>query len=194
MTSTPASAPPRTPREPGRDRPAIPQYISSTQWDAIQRAAPLALRRRLRGRAASYRQFIDVVLWVAWTDLSWKDIPGEYGRWRNIYMRFIRWSQAGMWERVHRCIDPAYPELARALRQRVLGYRRASQRRVRAGAAQGSGDSLRNDPLRQGSPEGDLPVHRVRGAFDEDSRYARWKTAQAQALDEPDPDEDCRPG
>ena len=40
------------------------------------------------------------------TGAPWRDLPPEYGGWSNTHRRFIRWRDAGVWERLLEvCID-----------------------------------------------------------------------------------------
>lgn len=51
------------------------------------------------------RRFIEAVLWVAERGAFWHQTPEEFGSWRAIYVRFIRWEQAGAWVRVLDALD-----------------------------------------------------------------------------------------
>ena len=40
------------------------------------------------------------VFWILRTGAPWRDLPPDYGGWSNTHRRFIRWRDAGVWERL----------------------------------------------------------------------------------------------
>ena len=61
----------------------------------------------LSGQAASRgvtardtRGFVEAVLWLGRTGVPWRDLPPHLGHWHRVYVRFARWRQAGVWQRV----------------------------------------------------------------------------------------------
>ena len=48
------------------------------------------------GIAKDNRLFINAVR----TGAPWRDLPGEYGDWKNTHRRFIRWRDARIWEKL----------------------------------------------------------------------------------------------
>jgi transposase len=50
------------------------------------------------GIAHDNRAFIDAVFWVFRTGASWRDLPPDYGDWKNTHRRFCRWRDKGLWE------------------------------------------------------------------------------------------------
>lgn len=53
------------------------------------------------GRPASdNRQFINAVFWILRTGAPWRDLPPDYGDWKNTHRRFCRWRDKGLWENI----------------------------------------------------------------------------------------------
>ncbi len=44
------------------------------------------------------------------TGAPWRDLPPDYGDWKNTHRRFIRWRDKGIWERLLEILidDPDY--------------------------------------------------------------------------------------
>jgi transposase len=49
------------------------------------------------GLAKANRQFIKGGLWVLRTGAPWRDLPSDYGDWKNTPRRFCRWRDKGLW-------------------------------------------------------------------------------------------------
>ncbi|MDR0251124.1 MAG: IS5 family transposase, partial [Burkholderiales bacterium] len=63
------------------------------------------LEPRLLGRKGTWgenardnRQFINAVFWILRTGAPWRDLPPDYGDWKNTHRRFCRWRDKGVWE------------------------------------------------------------------------------------------------
>ena len=50
--------------------------------------------------AADNRLFVEAVLWLARTGVPWRDLPAIFGSWNSNFVRFSRWSKAGVWDRL----------------------------------------------------------------------------------------------
>ncbi len=73
--------------------------ISDRVWENIQ--AHLPGSKGLVGRPANdNRQFINAVFWILRTGAPWRDLPPDYGDWKNTHRRFCRWRDRGVWERL----------------------------------------------------------------------------------------------
>ncbi len=62
------------------------------------------------GIAKDNRQFINAVFWILRTGAPWRDLPPDYGDWKNTHRRFCRWRDKGIWEGLLECLvnDPDY--------------------------------------------------------------------------------------
>jgi len=52
------------------------------------------------GNAKDTRLFINAVFWVIRTGAPWRDLPPDYGDWKNIHRRFCRWRDKNVWENI----------------------------------------------------------------------------------------------
>jgi transposase len=50
------------------------------------------------GKARDNRLFINAVFWILRTGAPWRDLPSDYGDWKNTHRRFCRWRDKGIWE------------------------------------------------------------------------------------------------
>jgi transposase len=73
--------------------------ISDRAWSILEPVLP-GRWGAWGGIAKDNRQFINAVFWILRTGAPWRDLPSEYGGWSNTHRRFIRWRNAGVWERL----------------------------------------------------------------------------------------------
>ena len=52
------------------------------------------------GIAQDNRRFLNGVFWVLRTGAPWRDLPPDYGDWKNVHRRFCRWRDKGRWEKI----------------------------------------------------------------------------------------------
>jgi transposase len=73
--------------------------ISDRVWETLK---PLMLGRKgtWGGNARDNRLFINAVFWIHRTGAPWRDLPPDFGGWKNTHRRFIRWRDKRVWERV----------------------------------------------------------------------------------------------
>ena len=50
------------------------------------------------GVATDNRLFINAIFWILRTGAPWRDLPPDYGDWKNTHRRFCRWRDKGIWE------------------------------------------------------------------------------------------------
>ena len=64
--------------------------ISDHAWSLL---APLLPGRggAWGGRAKDNRLFVNAIFWILRTGSPWRDLPSEYGGWKNTHRRFCRW-------------------------------------------------------------------------------------------------------
>ena len=72
--------------------------LSDEQWEKVSAILPGRVGKRARN--GNGRAFLEAVLWVADNQVSWLDIPKEFGDSHAIYIRFARWAHDGVWPHV----------------------------------------------------------------------------------------------
>ena len=74
---------------------------SAPRYDRRPLGAAQAASARRRGQAGrpahDNRRFIDAVCWILRTGSPWRDLPPDYGDWKNTHRRFCRWRDRGVW-------------------------------------------------------------------------------------------------
>ena len=77
--------------------------LRADQWDRIK--AILPGKKSDAGRTAEdNRKFVDAVLWIARTGSHWRELPPEFGNWNSVFVRYNRWSEKGIWERLFKTL------------------------------------------------------------------------------------------
>ena len=71
--------------------------IPDRAWALLEPHLP-GRRGTWGGIARNNRQFINAVLWILRTGAPWRDLPAEFGDWKNTHRRFCRWRDKGTWE------------------------------------------------------------------------------------------------
>ena len=73
--------------------------ISDRVWELLKPHLPG--REGTRGVAVrDNRCFLNAVFWILRTGASWRDLPPDYGDWKNTHCRFCRWGDADVWEQL----------------------------------------------------------------------------------------------
>jgi len=71
--------------------------ISDHVWSLLEPHLP-GREGAWGGRAKDNRLFINAIFWILRTGAPWRDLPGDYGDWKNTHRRFCRWRDRGIWE------------------------------------------------------------------------------------------------
>jgi transposase len=71
--------------------------ISDTLWEKIKDLLPGAAGKQGR-MAHDNRRFINAVSWIIRTGVPDRDLPPEYGNWKNTHRRFSRWRDRDVWK------------------------------------------------------------------------------------------------
>ncbi len=73
--------------------------MSDQVWDCLKPHLP---GEQGKGGRPAYdnRQFLNAVFWILRTGAPWRDLPPDYGDWKNTHRRFCRWRDRGVWEKL----------------------------------------------------------------------------------------------
>ena len=71
--------------------------ISDRVWELLEPHLP-GRKGSWGGVAMDNRRFINAVFWILRTGAPWRDLPSEYGGWKNTHRRYCRWRDKGIWE------------------------------------------------------------------------------------------------
>ena len=71
--------------------------ISNHVWSLLEPHLP-GRKGQWGGQAKNNRLFINAVFWILRTGAPWRDLPPDYGGWKNTHRRFCRWRDKGIWE------------------------------------------------------------------------------------------------
>ena len=71
--------------------------ISDEAWAILEPHLP-GKKGDWGGIAKDNRSFINAVFWILRTGAPWRDLPPDYGDWKNTHRRFCRWRDKGIWE------------------------------------------------------------------------------------------------
>jgi len=77
----------------------IRRVLSEGQWKRIEKLC-VGKPEDPGGTGADNRMFVEAVLWIARTGSPWRDLPGVFGKWNSVFVRFNRWSEGGVWQRI----------------------------------------------------------------------------------------------
>ena len=71
--------------------------LNDHAWSLLEPKLP-GQKGQWGGVAQDNRRFINAVFWNLRTGAPWRDLPPDYGHWKNTHRRFCRWRDKGMWE------------------------------------------------------------------------------------------------
>ena len=83
--------------------------ISDDIWGILEPLLP-GRKGSWGGKARDNRLFLNAVFWILRTGAPWRDLPSDYGDWKNTHRRFCRWRDRGLWESLleQLVVDPDY--------------------------------------------------------------------------------------
>src|ERR1700674_5858716 len=73
--------------------------LRDDQWDRIKDILP-GREGHVGVTAKDNRLFVEAVIYRYRAGIPWRDLPERLRDWENIYRRFSRWAESGVWEMV----------------------------------------------------------------------------------------------
>ena len=73
--------------------------ISDQVWEGLRSHLPGG-EGKVGRPAFDNRRFLNAVFWILRTGAPWRDLPPDYGDWKNTHRRFCRWRDRGIWEKL----------------------------------------------------------------------------------------------
>ena len=108
---------------------------------------PPPQRERPQGGGTRFRDdraVFTAIVYVLTTGCAWRHLPAEFGISKaTAHRRFVAWTEAGLWRRLHRAV------LDRLGEQAAIDWSRAV---VDAASVRAKKDDMRRDPLSSGAP------------------------------------------
>ena len=94
----------------------VRKMISDRLWQTLEPAVTAA-KHSAAGAPPdrTEREFLEAVLYVLRTGCPWRDLPAALGYWHAVSMRFRRWEERGVWQRLWENLQTAPFAKARAL-------------------------------------------------------------------------------
>ena len=75
--------------------------LKENQYQRIQKLLPTQ-----RGNVQiDNRDILNALIYRCKNGCSWRDLPAEFGNWHVIYMRFARWTENGVLERIQAALS-----------------------------------------------------------------------------------------
>ena len=79
--------------------------LTDAEWKVI---APLLPNKSRGVKRVDDRRVLNGIFWRLRSGAPWADIPERYGPYTTCYNRFVRWREAGHWDRILRTVSAAY--------------------------------------------------------------------------------------
>src|SRR4051794_29725956 len=74
--------------------------LSDDDWTQIRELLRHEPRAYVGTDEQACRRCVEAVKWMSRSGAQWRLLPSEYGPWKSVYKRFVRWCAAGVWERL----------------------------------------------------------------------------------------------
>lgn len=78
---------------------SLTMLLRDDQWTKIRKLIP-AGNTQNTWNAGRKRLFVEAILWMLRTGSPWDDLPVEFGKAYSVHIRFNRWSDLGVWDKV----------------------------------------------------------------------------------------------
>lgn len=79
-----------------------PSDVTDEQWQLISRLLPKVAKTGRR--PIDRRWIVNAILYLLRTGCQWRQLPGDFPKWKTVYTVFWRWRKAEVWKNVHDAI------------------------------------------------------------------------------------------
>jgi hypothetical protein len=79
--------------------PPLHRALTDGEWERIEPLLPPQKPQTGRPRH-DHRTVLNGILAVVGTELSWRELPKECGKWETAYKRYRLWCDQGLWPRI----------------------------------------------------------------------------------------------
>ena len=115
------------------------QVLTDGQWAKFEVAIAAAGIRGARPRTEDCRT-IEAIIWRLDNGAKWRSVPAELGDWHHAYLRFRRWAQRGVWDKIMaQLVAAGEPKLAFACIDGTIARAHQKASGARPGKAFGKG-------------------------------------------------------
>ena len=73
--------------------------LRDDQWERIKDWLPGRIGH-VGVTAQDNRRFVEAVLYRYRAGIPWRDLPEQFGDWKNTHRRFSRWAKSGVWQQI----------------------------------------------------------------------------------------------
>ena len=75
--------------------------LTDAEWERFKPYIPEEQEAGSRGRPPTdSRKMLNGICWILRSGAAWRDLPERYGPWQTVYKRFVKWSKAGLFEKI----------------------------------------------------------------------------------------------
>ena len=74
--------------------------LSDYEWSLVEPLLPAESGRPGRPVRLANRTFLNAIFYIAKTGIPWRDLPQRFGPWKTVHVRFSRWNQRGVFQKV----------------------------------------------------------------------------------------------
>ena len=74
--------------------------LGDEEWKRLEPLLPAESGRPGRPSTLFNRTFLKAIFSIGKTGVPWRDLPERFGPWKTVHVRFTRWNQRGVFERI----------------------------------------------------------------------------------------------
>ena len=78
--------------------------LTTEQFAKIEHLLP-GRKGHLGANAKDNHNFLNGLFWIFKTGAPWRDLPQQYGKWKNVHRRFSRWCASGVFDKIFQALN-----------------------------------------------------------------------------------------